>query len=113
MRRAPFPALLLALALTLAQLGGPAFAQDAPYGGGGQIGGDEYEYAAAPYAIGYDGEVYEYATGEDGKGYYTTYDGEEWSSWEGWDDQTADYQWQPTAVVLGDSQYVFYDGADG
>ena len=98
----------LAFASTLAVL-----AQATPFDGGGQIGGDDYTYDSGPYAIVYDGTLYEYATGTDGKGYYTTYDGEEWSSWQGWDDQPADYQWQPTAVDFNDSQYVFYNGQDG
>ena len=76
------------------------------------MGGNAYTYAAAPYAIEYEDVLYEYATGEDGKGYYTTFDGQEWSTWSGWDDQTTDYQWQPAAAEYKGKQYVFYDGTD-
>ena len=111
MRRVPvlipgvaFAALLLGLVAPTAR---------AHYEGGGQVAGDAYSYADAPYAIVYQDAIYEYATGEDGKGYYTTYDGEAYAPWAGWEDQPADYQWQPTAVDAGETQYVFYSGKDG
>ena len=91
----------LAVALTaLVAVAAPlaAGAHEGTFGDGGQVGGNAYTYAAAPYAIEYEDVLYEYATGEDGKGYYTTFDGQEWSTWSGWDDQTTDYQWQPAAA---------------
>jgi len=90
-----------------------ALAYDGSFEGGGQVSGDAYTYAAAPYAVSYQDAVYEYATGEDGKGYYTVYDGQAYSEWAGWDDQPADYQWEPVACVSGDWNYVFYAGTDG
>ena len=107
--------LIAALALLVAGMSTLSSAAQANqgFGGGGQVGGDAYKYAAAPYAHTYDDILYEYATGDDGKGYYTTYDGEEWSSWTGWDDQPADYQWKPSGAVYGDKQYVAYNGKDG
>ncbi|MBA3517916.1 MAG: hypothetical protein H0T75_09800, partial [Rhizobiales bacterium] len=91
----------------------PAVAQDAAFSGGGLVGGDAYQYDAAPYALPYQTAIYEYATGQDGKGYYAVYDGQQWGSWQGWDDQTADYAYQPNAVVYNDWNYVFYTGKDG
>ena len=90
-----------------------AFAQDGAFEGGGQVSGDAYQYAAAPYALPYQDSLYEYATGKDGKGYYTVYDGQAYSAWAGWEDQPADYQYEPTAVDAGGTQYVFYNGTDG
>jgi len=101
--------------LALTVVGAPlvTLAQSVAFAGGGQIGGDRYEYAAAPYALPYEDAVYTYATGKDGKGYYAEYEGGEWSSWRGWEDQTAAYVWQPVAAAYGGAQHVFYDGADG
>ena len=80
-----------ALALLALASAGAVLAQGAPYGGGGRVGGEAYEYAAGPYAQPYEGSVYLYATGEDGQGYYATYAEEEWGEWTGWEDQPADY----------------------
>ena len=30
-----------------------------------------------------------------------------------WEDQPADYKWEPAAVAYGEAHYVFYDGEDG
>jgi len=95
----------------------PALAQDSEvFSGGGKAGKapaySEYSYAAAPYAVDYDDTLYLYGTADDGKGYYSTYDGSEWSEYAGWENQPADYQWQPVAVTYNDSQYVYYTGQD-
>jgi hypothetical protein len=79
------------------------------YSGGGY---DAVTYASAPYQVYYDGDVYTYATGEDGKGYYQVYDGE-WSEPYAYDDQPVDYHWEPGAVSINEQQYVFYAGTDG
>ena len=107
-------ALIAALAFLVAGMSVvSALAQNgAPYGGGGQVGGDAYKYSAGPYAVTYEDTLYEYATADDGKGYYATWDSEEWSSWQEWDSYPAEYQWKPSAAVYKDKQYVFYNGKD-
>ena len=70
-------ALALGAAVTLGGVLG-ALAADGTFEEGGQVksdGYEEYEYAAAPYEVEYDGNAYTYGTGKDGKGSYVTYDG--------------------------------------
>ena len=47
------------------------------FDGGKQIGGDKYEYGYSTYSATYDGDLYQYETGKDGYGYYSTYDGKD------------------------------------
>jgi len=108
-------ALTLGLALLiLAVL--PALGQAAaPFSGGGKAGqGDPYAgyaYTAAPKAV-VNQSLYLYGTADDGKGYYTTYDGATWSAWQTWDAQPVNYKWEPAAVKYGETQYVYYAGED-
>src|SRR5688500_19254784 len=109
-------AIALALGATVS-LGGilGAFAADGTFEGGGQVKGggyEDYEYAASPYEITYDDTAYIYGTGKDGKGSYVTYDGSEWSDYYTWEDQEAEYKWDPAAVVYNDANYVFYGSED-
>src|SRR5215211_1293546 len=107
-------ALALGAAVTLGGVLG-ALAADGTFDDGGQVkssGYEEYEYAAAPYEVEYDGYAYTYGTGTDGKGSYVTYDGSDWSEYYTWEDQPADYQYQPTGATYGESQYVVYNGVD-
>ena len=106
----------LVAALLLAGVLG-ALAQDAKgefasgeqtYEGGGY---DAYEYVSAQYPVWYEDTVYTYATGKDGKGYYSTYDGE-WSEPYAYEDQPVDFKWEP-AAVLNAGVSVFYAGEDG
>jgi hypothetical protein len=80
------------------------------YKGGGY---EEYKYAAAQYPVYYEDAVYTYSTGEDGKAYYSTYEGGEWSEPYAYEEQPADYKWEPAAVAYGDYQYAVYAGEDG
>ncbi len=106
--------LFLLLGLTVVLFVTPVSAQEAAFAGGGSVDGDAYTFAAGPFALVYQDTLYEYATGEDGQGYYTTYvEGEGYTDWGGWADQPADFQWQPTAVDFNGNQYVFYNGTDG
>lgn len=87
------------------------------FDGGGKVGKDdgyaEYSFAAPSYAIPVGDTVYQYATGEDGNAYYATYDGGEWSTWQGWDAQPAPVKWDPAPVAYNDAAYVSYISEDG
>ena len=89
-----------------------AGAHGGTFGDGGRGGGDAYTDAAAPYAIEYADVLDEDATGEDGEGSCTTWDGQEWSAWSGWNDQTTNYRWQAAAAEYKGKHFVFYDGTD-
>ena len=95
----------------------PAFAQNTEaFSGGGTAGKSDgyttYEAADAPYAVTYEDTLYLYGTSTDGKGYYTTYDGQEWSAYSAWDQQPTNFKWQPASVTYGDSQYAYYTSDD-
>ena len=98
---------------------GAALADGATFEGGGQIGKDDgygdYEYAlAAPtYAVATEDTLYQYGTGKDGNAYYVTYDGSEWSEWQGYADQPTKYVQDPAPAVYQDTAYVSYLGDDG
>ena len=42
---------------------------------GSGYGGSEYTFDASTVAVPYGNTIYQYATGADGSGYYSTYDG--------------------------------------
>src|SRR5665811_1453391 len=95
----------------------PGFAQTATVFSGGEPAGKSdgyttYEYNAAPFPVTYNDTLYLYGTAADGKGYYTTYDGSQWTAYTGWDDQPTTYKWQPTSVSNAGKQYLFYTGQD-
>ena len=70
----------LGAAVTLAGVLGAVADEYGEYGEAKKVGTAdayaEYEYQYAPYAVSYENETYLYATGEDGKAHYYTYDGE-------------------------------------
>ena len=110
-------AIALALGATVT-LGGVlgAFAADGTFDEGGQVksgGYEEYEYAAGPVRGRPTTDTStptrpartarattSPTTAPSGASYYT------------WEDQPADYKWEPAAVTYGESQYVFYAGED-
>ena len=97
---------------------GSAFA-DGTYGeptkipSGSEYGAGQYSFDASTVAVPYDGNLYQYATGADGAGYYATYDGTAWTDWTTWENQPATYAYEPTAVTYKDATYVYYTGQDG
>ena len=108
--------MVTALVAVLATSSFASLAQDgAAFDGGGKIDGaaGDYTFNAAPYVVTYQDQAYLYATADDGNGYYTSYDGESWASWQGWEEQPAQYQNQPAACEYNDSEYVMYNGQDG
>ena len=90
---------------------GGALALDGGYGEGKKV--DKGEFFASTYNITVDDTLYQYATGKDGNAYYTTFDGEKWSAWSGWDSQPAKYAYDPAPISYGDKSYVTYYGEDG
>lgn len=96
----------------------PSFAQQAaPFSGGGKAGQEDayatYAYTAAPAYASYNDTAYLYGTADDGKGYWTSYDGTAWSPYQTWESQPVNYKYQPVACSYGTSQYVYYTGEDG
>ena len=87
------------------------------FDGGGKAGKDdgytEYEFSAPSYVAPVGDTLYQYATGKDGNAYYTTYDGQDWSAWTGWESQPVKYQYDPAPVAYNDNAYVSYLGEDG
>ncbi|MER3485111.1 MAG: hypothetical protein C4345_03160, partial [Chloroflexota bacterium] len=75
---------------------GSGFAAGA-WGKANKIAGGETDYAfgASTYAIVVKKDLYQYATGKDGKAYYNHTDGTSWAGWNGWEDQPATYAWDP------------------
>lgn len=96
---------------------GATLADGATFDGGAQIGKDDgygtYELAAPTYAVSTKDTLYQYGTGKDGNAYYVTYDGSEWSDWQGWEAQPTKYVQDPAPVVYQDTAYVSYLGDDG
>ena len=90
-------------------------AQDGSYGDAAPVGGGygDAKYASSPSAVVYQGNAYIYATDDEGNSSYTSYDGEAWSDWQGWDDQPAAYQDEPAVCAYKDWTYVFATGEDG
>jgi hypothetical protein len=112
-RRGP-AALALGLALVAAGVLG-ALAQDVgTFDGGGRVGGESsITFSSGPYvATRASGKAWSLATGADGKGYFSAYDGA-WGDWQAFDDQPADFGWQPAAAEYEDWLYVVYAGEDG
>lgn len=109
-------ALVFIVALLLTSIA-PSLAQaPTPFSGGGKAGQEDpyasYTYTSAPaYAV-YNNTLYLYGTAEDGKGYYTTYDGTSWSAYTSWQDQPTNYKWDPVSVEYAGTQYVYYTGED-
>lgn len=105
-----------ALAMAAVAVGLPRLTkarQGVPFSGGGQVGGNAYQYQAAPEPVAYGDKFYIYATGKDGTGYYTTYDGSQWTPWQAWASQPVKYQGPPAAATYQNKTYVFYTGQDG
>ena len=95
----------------------PALGQDAVgFSGGGKAGQDDpyasYAYTVAPSTVDYNNEVYLYGTADDGKGYYTSWNGTEWSTYGSWDTQPADFKWEPSTTEYKGAQLVTYAGQD-
>jgi hypothetical protein len=78
---------------------------------------EEYKYAYAPYAVGYEktGQLFTYAITEDGTPNWNTFSEDE--GWSGWRPYDAEYPgegyYQPYAYVYDDLQYVFITAKDG
>jgi hypothetical protein len=103
-----------AAGLTAALLGATvsgALAFDGSYGDAKKVGNEKF--ASSTYNVTVDDTLYQYATGEDGTAYYTTFDGSEWSDWETWYSQPAKYKADPAPVYYNDASYVTYYGEDG
>lgn len=103
-----------AAGLTVALLGttvGGVLAFDGSYGDAKKVG--DGSFASSTYNVTVDDTLYQYATGEDGDAYYTTFDGEEWTEWTGYDAQPVKYKSDPAPVYYNDASYVTYYGEDG
>jgi hypothetical protein len=72
----------------------------------------DYSLAASTYAINVDDTLYQYATGKDGNAYYTYKNGQEWSKWEGWDNQPVKFSGDPAPIAYRNQNYAFYHGED-
>src|SRR5215211_1624639 len=72
----------------------------------------DYSLASSTYAINVKDTIYQYATGEDGNAYYTSKNGQEWSKWEGWDNQPVNFSGDPAPIAYLDQNYAFYHGED-
>jgi hypothetical protein len=72
----------------------------------------DYSLASSTYAIKVEDSIYQYATGEDGNAYYTYKNGQEWSKWEGWDNQPVKFSGDPAPIAYRDQNYAFYHGVD-
>lgn len=81
------------------------------YGEAKKIG--DGQFAGSTYNVTVDDTLYQYATGKDGKAYYTTYDGRSWLDWTSWDAQPAKYKGDPAPAVYDGKSYVAYHGEDG
>ncbi len=90
-------------------------AQSSPYADGEEVAGGDYGdgLTYATYAAVSDDMVYQYATGTDGKAYYTTYDGSEWADWQGWAYQPGDVSYDPAPVDYDGDPHAFYTGTGG
>ena len=105
---------IAATGLTVALLGmaaGGALAADGGYGEAKKVGSGDF--ASSAYNVTVNDTLYQYTTGKDGKAYYATFDGQDWTDWTGWESQPADYQYDPAPVVYNDASYVTYAGQDG
>jgi hypothetical protein len=98
-------------AILVVSMAAGALALDGTYGKGKEVG--KGEFASGTYAITASDTLYQYATGKDGNAYYTTYDGETWAAWSGWESQPTAYKGDPAPVAYHDESYVTYHGDDG
>jgi len=117
-RRSSIAAATVGLVMAVSSFG--ALAGGGDFSGGGKLdpqdngyGGSDVTFEYSSYTAEYDDAVYQYASGDDGTAYYTTYDGDEWSGWTGWDSQPAKFAYDPAPVSYEDNSYVYYTGDDG
>lgn len=90
----------------------PSVAAEGAYAPGKEIEG-AYTFQYGTYVAPVDNALYQYATGDDGNAYYTTYDGTSWSGWENPGKQPAKVSWDPAPVSYDGGSQAYYTGDDG
>jgi hypothetical protein len=118
LRRSSIAAVTAGIILASSTFG--VMADGGGFSGGGKLapadsgyGSTDVSFKYSSYATEYDDSVYQYASGDDGTAYYTTYDGQEWSGWTSWDAQPTKFSYDPAPATYEDDSYVYYTGDDG